>query len=170
MIGDFNISIKDNFLEKSKFKNLYDKVPYLNYRHGDNYIKNVNHIWYSATAPEDVAEDLKNQCENEFNLKLKIRFCSFTMLATVEPIVHCDYNGGECTHQIIVYLRGNQNLHKGTGFYITEGDSSELNTHVGFRENRAIFWNSELYHSPLNWSADDKSKRFSLIAQYKEIK
>tara|TARA_Y100001972_G_scaffold6042_1_gene6536 strand:- start:275 stop:550 length:276 start_codon:yes stop_codon:yes gene_type:complete len=91
------------------------------------------------------------------------------MLATVEPRVHCDY-GENCTHQVIVYIRGNEDLHKGTGFYVSKDDFNELNTHVGFRQNRAIFWNSQIYHSPLNWSSDDKSKRFSLIAQYREIK
>tara|TARA_R100000455_G_C6177059_1_gene56282 strand:+ start:48 stop:563 length:516 start_codon:yes stop_codon:yes gene_type:complete len=168
---EFNVRIKDNFLEDSKFKVLYNKVPFYNYSHNNNSIKYVNHIWYSAEAPDDVAEYLKNQCEKEFNLKLKINFCSFTMLATVEPIVHCDYKENECSHQVIVYLRGNENLHKGTGFYTSkDNDHHELNTHVGFKQNRAIFWNSQVLHSPLNWSADDKSKRFSLIAQYQEIK
>ena len=165
----FNIKIKDDFLKNSKFKDLYDKVPFYNYSHSSNSIKYENHIWYSAPAPDDVTEDLRKQCEKEFNLKLKVRFCSFTMLATVEPIVHCDYSENECSHQVIVYLRGNENLNKGTGFYTTKDGSSELNTHVGFKQNRAIFWNAEVYHSPLNWSADDKSKRFSLIAQFKEL-
>tara|TARA_R100001086_G_C11671430_1_gene213029 strand:- start:18 stop:527 length:510 start_codon:yes stop_codon:yes gene_type:complete len=166
----FDIRIKDDFLEESKFKVLYDKVPFYNYQAGGNYIKNVNHIWYSIEAPEDVTKYLKEECEKQFNIKLKTYFCNFTMLATVTPVVHCDYGKEKCTHQVIVYLRGNEDLHKGTGFYISKNNNYELNTHVGFKQNRAIFWNSEIYHSPLNWSADDKSKRFSLIAQYKEIK
>ena len=166
---NFDIRIKDEFLENSKFKHLYDKVPFYNYQAGGNYIKNVNHIWYSIQAPDDVAENLKQKCEEQFNIKLKTNFCSITMLATVEPRVHCDYTEN-CTHQVIVYIRGNEDLHKGTGFYTTKDNIYELNTHVGFKQNRAIFWNSEIWHSPLNWSADDKSKRFSLIAQYKEIK
>ena len=166
----FDIRIKDDFLEESKFKVLYDKVPFYNYQAGGNYIKNVNHIWYSIEAPEDVTKYLKEECEKQFNIKLKINFCSFTMLATVTPVVHCDYDEEKCTHQVIVYLKGNEDLNKGTGFYTSKDGNNELNTHIGFKQNRAIFWNSEIWHSPLNWSATDKSKRFSLIAQYKEIK
>ena len=165
----FDIRIKDDFLESSKFKFLHDKVPFYNYQAGGNYIKNVNHIWFSIPAPEDVTKYLKEECEKQFDIKLKTHFCSITMLATVEPRVHCDY-GENCTHQVIVYIRGNEDLHKGTGFYVSKDDFNELNTHVGFRQNRAIFWNSQIYHSPLNWSSNDKSKRFSLIAQYREIK
>ena len=143
----FDIRIKDDFLKSSKFKFLYDRVPFYNY-HANG----------------------KEECEKQFNIKLKTHFCSVTMLATVEPVVHCDYDKEKCSHQVIVYIRGNEDLHKGTGFYTTKNNINELNTHVGFKENRAIFWNSEIFHSPLNWSADNKSKRFSLIAQYKEIK
>ena len=167
---EFDIRIKDNFLENNKFKDLYDKVPFYTYEHDINYLENVNHVWYASPASDEISEYLKNKCEKEFNIKLKINFCNFTMLATPKPIVHCDYIPDKCTHQVLVYLRGNENLNKGTGFYTTKNNINELNTHVGFKENRAIFWNSEIWHSPLNWSADDKSKRFSILAQYKEIK
>jgi len=90
------------------------------------------------------------------------------MLATVEPTVHRDYDEEKTSHQVIIYIKGNTDLHKGTGFYIKSGDGLELNTHVGFVENRAVFWDSKAYHSPLNFTAEDKSKRFSIIAQYKE--
>ena len=167
---EFDVRIKDNFLNDNKFKDLYNKVPFYTYKHNANSIQYINHIWYSSIASEEIAKYLKEKCEKEFNIKLKINFCNFTMLATVTPVVHCDYNEEKCTHQVIVYLRGNENLNKGTGFYTSKNGNHELNTHVGFKQNRAIFWNSEIWHSPLNWSADDKSKRFSLIAQYKEIK
>ena len=60
-------------------------------------------------------------------------------------------------------------LQKGTGFFLKNEDGLQLNTQIGFKENRAIFWDSRAYHSPLNFSAEDKTKRFSIIAQYKEI-
>jgi hypothetical protein len=52
-----------------------------------------------------------------------------------------------------------------TGFYLNR----ELNTHVGFNENRAIIWHANTWHSPLNWASDDKSKRYSIICQFKEV-
>ena len=161
----FDIRIKDDFLESSKFKVLYDKVPFYNYQAGGNYIKDVNHIWYSIPASEDVTKYLKEECEKQFDIKLKTHFCSITMLATVEPRVHCDY-GENCTHQVIVYIRGNEDLHKGTGFYVSKDDFNELNTHVGFHKNRAVLFESGMYHSPLVSFSDDSIPRISIIARF----
>jgi len=161
----FYITIKDNFFNENILKKLQDKLPTLNYSSQYNAIKNINHIWFSCPAEENIKDIIKNKCEKIWNKKFKIRFCSYTMLATVEPVVHCDLSE-ECDHQIIIYIKGNTNLHKGTGFYL----NNELNTHIGFNENRAVFWHSNTMHSPLNWAADDKSKRYSIICQMKEIK
>jgi hypothetical protein len=84
------------------------------------------------------------------------------MLATVEPLPHCDL-GEECDYQVIIYIKGNNHLNKGTGFYL----NGDLNTHVGFNENRGVIWHANTVHTPLNWASDDKSKRFSLIMQMK---
>ena len=131
-------------------------------------IDGIPHIWYAAPMEPQLAASIKERCEKTFNKKLTLRFCSYTMLATVEPAVHCDYDEGTTSHQVIIYIKGNTDLHKGTGFYIKNEDEFQLNTHVGFAENRAIFWDSRTSHSPLNFAANDKSKRFSIVAQYKE--
>ena len=168
MEANFNINIRDNFFDKNTFTELYDKIPYLQYRPDQNMIDGIPHIWFSATVDPQLAVSIKERCEKTFNKKLTIHFCSYTMLATVEPTVHRDYDEEKTSHQVIIYIKGNTDLHKGTGFYIKSGDGLELNTHVGFVENRAVFWDSKAYHSPLNFTAEDKSKRFSIIAQYKE--
>ena len=164
-MNGFDIIIKDNFLDKELFKKIHNQISTFTYLAEDNMIYNVNHIWFSCPADEEIQEIIKNKCEEIWNKKFKINFCSYTMLATVEPVVHSDLNKN-CDHQIIVYIKGNTNLHKGTGFYMND----ELNTHVGFNENRAVMWHSNTSHSPLNWASDDKSKRFSIICQLKEIK
>tara|TARA_R110000824_G_C14871148_1_gene642305 strand:+ start:86 stop:598 length:513 start_codon:yes stop_codon:yes gene_type:complete len=168
MEANFNINIRDNFFDKNTFTELYDKIPYLQYQPDQNMIDGIPHIWFSATVDPQLAVSIKERCEKTFNKKLTLRFCSYTMLATVEPAVHRDYDEEKTSHQVIIYIKGNTDLHKGTGFYIKSGDGLELNTHVGFVENRAVFWDSKAYHSPLNFTAEDKTKRFSIIAQYKE--
>ena len=160
----FDIIIKDNFLDEDVHKKLHEKIDTFMYSHNTNMIEGINHIWFSCLADKEIQEIIKNKCEQIWNKKFKINFCSYTMLATVEPVVHCDLNEN-CDHQIIVYIKGNTNLHKGTGFYMND----ELNTHVGFNENRAVMWHSNTSHSPLNWASDDKSKRYSVICQLKEI-
>ena len=161
----FYIIIKDNFFNENILKRLQNTLPTLSYSAQYNAIENLNHIWFSCPADEDITDITKDKCEKICNKKFKIRFCSYTMLATVEPIVHRDL-GKETDHQIIIYIKGNTDLHKGTRFYL----NNELNTHIGFNENRAVFWHSNTMHSPLNWAADDQSKRYSIICQMKEIK
>lgn len=163
-MNGFDIIIKDNFLDKDFYKKIHKKIDRYTYFPRRNVIENVDHIWYSRDAEREISEIVKNKCEKILHKKLKIRFCSYTMLATAEPRVHCDFNP-ECDYQIIIYIKGNVNLHKGTGFYLNR----ELNTHVGFNENRAIIWHANTWHSPLNWASDDKSKRYSIICQFKEV-
>ena len=160
----FDIIIKDNFFEIEKLTRLKKILPYLNYSANYNSIENVDHVWFSTPADEEVKEYLKERCEKILNKKFNINFCSYTMLATSKPVPHCDLSE-KCDYQIIVYLKGNVNLNKGTGFYL----NGDLNTHIGFNENRAIIWHANTWHTPLNWASDDKSKRFSIIMQMKEI-
>jgi hypothetical protein len=162
----FNIIIKDNFLDQDLHEKIHSRIHAYNYSSSYNFIPGTNHIWFSCPVEKEIEEIVKNKCEETLNKKFKVNFCSYTMLATVKPEVHCDYSENNCDHQIIIYIKGNTNLHKGTGFYL----NGELNTHVGFNENRAVLWHANALHSPLNWASDDKSKRFSIICQLKEIK
>ena len=62
-------------------------------------------------------------------------------------------------YNCIVYLKGESLTHNGTGFY-TKGD---LNTYVGFVENRALFFNGrDVYHTDLQ-ALGPSSPRYSLI-------
>tara|TARA_R110002012_G_scaffold238372_1_gene412163 strand:- start:2450 stop:2962 length:513 start_codon:yes stop_codon:yes gene_type:complete len=165
IVDGFYITIKDNFLEKEKLLELQKNLPLINYSGKYNVITNINHIWFSAPASKEITNIIKAKCEKLLNKKFKINFCSYTLLSTVEPLPHCDLND-ETDYQVIVYIKGDVDLHKGTGFYV----KGELNTHIGFNENRAVIWHSNSWHTPMNWAADNKSKRYSVICQLKELK
>ena len=96
ILNDFFIIIKDNFLDQKLLLELQQTLPTLNYEAQRNTIENINHIWFSADADNNVA-------------------------------------------------------------------------HVGFNENRAVLWHSNTWHTPMNWAADNKSKRYSIICQFKEL-
>ena len=170
ILNDFFIIIKDNFLDQKLLLELQQTLPTLNYEAQRNTIENINHIWFSADADNNVAEIVKDKCEKILNKKLKIKFCSYTLLATVNPLPHCD-KSELCDYQVIIYIKGDTDLHKGTGFYLNNKKNKEyeLNTHVGFNENRAVLWHSNTWHTPMNWAADNKSKRYSIICQFKEL-
>ena len=161
-MNGFDITIKDNFLDSDIFKKIHERIDMYNYFPQTNMIEGIKHIWFSCDAEEEIVKIVRKKCEKILNKKLKVRFCSYTMLATVEPLPHCDL-GEECDYQVIIYIKGNNHLNKGTGFYL----NGDLNTHVGFNENRGVIWHANTVHTPLNWASDDKSKRFSLIMQMK---
>ena len=171
----FDINIKDHFIEQELYESIYNKISFQMYSENfhykfENEPDGVQHLFYGAEVEKDVSDYIRKKCEKLYRIKLKENYCAYTMVARTTPMVHCD-KADNCTHQVIIYIRGDESLHRGTGFYLTDAnDNFELNTHIGFRQNRAIFWESSVYHSPLIWSDNNKSKRFSFIAQYKEIK
>ena len=68
--------------------------------------------------------------------------------------------------QMILYVDGDAEINKGTGFYVPGKDGVELNTHVGFYKNRAVFFKSGTWHSPLVFASDNPKPRISIIAQF----
>ena len=175
----FDIHIKDNFLDNELHKLIYDKIPFYMYSDNYNYHNKENklveeengkpkHLFYGAEVEKHIADHIREKCENLYNKKFVENYTAYTMVARTTPMVHRDLSD-YTSHQIIIYIRGDESLHRGTGFYVKNNDTHELNTHIGFKENRAVFWESSTYHSPLIWSDENQSKRFSIIAQYKEV-
>ena len=166
----FDIAIKDNFIEKELYESIYNKIPFYIYTKDYLYDNDPSktHLFYGQPVEKNIGIFLREKCETVFNKKFKENFTAYTMVARTTPMVHRDLSN-DCTHQVIVYIKGDESLHRGTGFYIKNDNNLELNTHIGFKQNRAIFWESSNYHSPLIFKDDNQSKRFSIIAQYKEI-
>ena len=57
--NDFDIRIKDNFLNKNRFTELYNKIPYKMYEASTNYLSGIPHVWYAADIEPQVAEYVK---------------------------------------------------------------------------------------------------------------
>ena len=78
-------------------------------------------------------------------------------------IPHNDISVYNC----LIYLIGDKLVNNGTGFYEesdSEGDNNlntdyNLHTHIGFKENRAIFFDAKIWHSPLQF-AEPASPRY----------
>ena len=79
-------------------------------------------------------------------------------------------------YNLLIYLSGDSLINNGTGFYIHKDKENckppcphqpackeelLLHSHIGFRENRAIFFKSSIWHAPLQW-AGESSTRYSL--------
>ena len=167
--SEFNIQIKDNFLSEEDFKIISDVGNKIRFNSNDlSYTnKENNHVWFTADAPKIVEDIIKENVSKFFNIKiLNLNVCQYSMVSKSKKTeVHNDFSE-ETDFQTILYVKGNPNIHSGTGFYIKEGDNQILNTHIGFNPNRLVSWTSNVWHAPLSFS-DEFQPRISLIAQYK---
>ena len=144
------IKIIDNFFEEKLFLNIKNHVTtklFYTPRHFENTTeKNEKNYYGSRFILSEDPELLKTfvtQAEKKFKIKIKNVHSDsgIDMRNLLDFKPHVDEN---CILNIMVMLSGPTAVTNGTVFY-TDG---ELDTHVGFRQNRAITFPSTQYHSP----------------------
>tara|TARA_R100001015_G_C4521657_1_gene90500 strand:+ start:107 stop:607 length:501 start_codon:yes stop_codon:yes gene_type:complete len=156
------IQIKDNFLNEKEFKILYnnvDKVSYVpkvdiegrNYGFRYEFGENSDNQW------------LLKKIKKQFfpNTNLKPNGCMHYHLRHnhEKVLAHTDPNDDYC---FILYLKGEELVYNGTGFY----HENNLNTYVGFVENRAIFFDGKNnLHTDLQ-ALGESSFRYTIIVCY----
>ena len=171
----FDLLYKDNFLSDEEFKKIQNNISNLNYsaggvafvRNKDREINNQKkHVWFSSEAEDSVKEMFANKINNLFNVEVvDVPYCHF-MLVTKKTFVEAHDDRDFCDMQSLFYIQGNSNIHCGTGFYVKDGESHRLNTHIGFEPNRFVVWDSKIIHAPLSFT-DDFTTRIALATQYK---
>ena len=161
IMDSLSLQIKDNFFTKKEYNILIsnlDKITFLpksnldgNYSFGHSFKETKENNW------------LFNKIKKNFfsNKKLKVYFeARFDLRHNKTKIKpHLD---GAPKYNCIIYLKGKSLTYNGTGFY-TKGN---LNTYVGFVENRALFFNGrDVYHTDLQ-ALGLSSPRYSLNIFY----
>jgi hypothetical protein len=76
-----------------------------------------------------------------------------------KPLPHRDRDG---KYAFLCYLKGKELMYNGTGFYNEEGN---LDRYIGFKENRALFFNSHILHTDLQ-ALGESCPRYSLSIFY----
>jgi hypothetical protein len=175
---NLELQVQDNFLPKEFFLKL------ANYSVGLDYSsKNITqgsgiyeeHVFLSNPIDknDDLLKDLEKSIIKHFNVKIKnTHLAAFTCVNTKKATPHTDKLMFPKEKHLIIYLSGDTKLNAGTGFYNEIGDGAfELNTAVGFRPNRAVIFNADTcIHSPLLYSAEGNSPRFSIIVWFQPEK
>jgi len=157
MIKD-HIIVKDNFFNENILKKIQNEVSHLKFINRSISVnKNDNNVYQKTYfnvelntehfAVKEVLKNLKNY------IKSNIYSCgNFYFLSTKQKIAtpHIDLNNLNC----LIYIKGNYLINSGTGFYDYNKDKNEsiLNTHVGFKENRAIIFDPKIYHASLQFN------------------
>ena len=121
--------------------------------------------WHIHTLPNqcDVKKQIAVLIAQNFNFNIStFKESSYTMVgASDKPRPHKDDNI-QTTHQCLIYMYGEESTNNGTGFYKEKSEKEyELSIHVGFKKNRAIFFSSDVMHSPMQW-AGNGSFRYSI--------
>ena len=121
--------------------------------------------WHTHDLPNDcdVQVEIKKLIKQKFNFDIsKFISTNYTMVGAADkPRPHTDEVIG-ATHQCLIYMHGEESTNNGTAFYYEKNSGElELSIHVGFKQNRAIFFSSNVPHSPLQW-AGNGSFRYSI--------
>ena len=173
-MSELNLTIIDNFLPEKEFNQIYNNISFLEWTHDINSLHkdgypDSGHVWYSngPLASKDFSL-FKKALRNKLNKK--IIHCegnSWTWVSTKAPLPHLDYAKGKCEHQLIFYIKSDERINGGTGFYRQHEKSSSIDVHVGFKENRALFFKAkDCWHTPLLWNVKNKTLgRYSAIFQ-----
>ena len=156
------VSYVDNFLEEKNLRSLQSLIPTLNLRPTASTAYGNYGFRHNFTL-----EDWK---ENYIFEKIKKTFHPTLDLYPIEiaihlkqdadkPKAHIDKDsGGEILFNFLLFLQGESLFNNGTGFY----KNNDLSAHIGFVENRAVFFNgTKVLHGPLQW-AGESSPQYTL--------
>ena len=154
------IIIEDNFFNKKVLKKIQNEISNLNFtnrsvtvnKDDDNIYQKIYFNVELKTehfAVQEVYKNLKIYFKNKKKLGKGSHFY-FLSTKHKEQTPHKDSNDINC----LVYLKGNYLINSGTGFYDYIKDKNQyiLNTHVGFKENRAIIFDSKIMHASLQFN------------------
>jgi len=177
-MSNFNLHVLDNFLPKNSYNDVLNLIPNINWGAKTLTYKGTTkgsadkHRWFSSIIDPDspIASVIKNCIleKTKFDFR-SFRLLAFTMVPKMDAFPHVDLDeeGTGHTNQLILYIDGNTEMNKGTGFYMQENETKvNLNTHIGFHKNRAVLFKSGMYHSPLLSFSDDSIPRISIIARF----
>lgn len=161
------IFVEENFFPLDIFNKIVQQMTSVQYLPptADKIKALKGSYWHTHIIPNncDVQNKIKQLIQQKFNFNVSSFIEStYTMVGASDmPRPHTDIGIG-ATHQCLIYMHGEESTNNGTGFYHEKKlGEHELSIHVGFKCNRAIFFTSDVFHSPLQWSGNG-SFRFSI--------
>jgi hypothetical protein len=154
------IQIKDNFLNKEEFKIVYNNINKVKYIPIENLEGNFGfrHVFEKNLKNDWLFKKIKQQFFP--NIDLKVDSFSYHLRHNKHKVM--SHQDTENNYNFILYLKGKKLLYNGTGFY----SENELNTYLGFVENRAIFFDGKnTLHTDLQ-ALGESSPRYTINIFY----
>jgi|TARA_R100000315_G_C5180332_1_gene104562 hypothetical protein len=160
------VSYIDNFLEKNTLKILQNDFTQLEFKPVTNDDGLYGHRYNFTEEEFKPYSFILNEVKKYFFPSIDLypfEVCVHIRHNQHKPMVHQDPSD----FNFLLFLKGEPLLNNGTGFYNEDG---QLSSHIGFIENRAVFFNGgNILHSDLQ-SFGKSSSRYTLTAFFKESK
>jgi len=148
-----HIIVKDNFFDLKTLSKIHNEI--LNSNFSNRFVD------LKYTSYQKIYFNL-NLNFNHYSVKEVLKKLKKTYKLNVKPHVHSyflstkheeatPHNDTNSDINCLIYLKGETELNNGTGFY-DKNDKYDLNQHVGFKENRAIIFDSEIFHASLQFN------------------
>tara|TARA_R100000697_G_C5399736_1_gene184940 strand:- start:65 stop:583 length:519 start_codon:yes stop_codon:yes gene_type:complete len=165
-----NIQIVDNFFSKKEYDILVNNLNKIAYTPATNSqgLYGMNHDIKETEENKWMFDKIKNKFSPGFPemKELEMVYASFQMRDNKNNISPHKDEGIDghytCKYNCLIYLKGEELTYNGTGFY----HDTNLNTYIGFVNNRAMFFNGrDVYHTCLQ-GLGDSSARYTLGVFY----
>jgi hypothetical protein len=163
MIKDCLI-VKDNFFNKKVYEEILLDISRLKFENRNVSIKDSLKSAYQTiyfNVPLDkqhfaVKESVKILNDFGFNIYFGDSFYFLSAAHKAGATVHNDSADLNC----LIYIKGRELMNSGTAFYDYNKEEDEyiLRTHVGFKENRALIFDSKIYHSTTQFEEGSSSR------------
>lgn len=146
------IYIVNNFLDEKDFNDLKAFSKSKNVIYSPKYFEdttkkadeNTYGFRYEFSIESELGQCLKKQCLKKIKYKIeKTNECGIDKRKLTMFKPHTDEKYG--IMNLYLQIEGQTNLNHGIGFY----NDNNLDIHVGFKENRAILFDSNISHTPL---------------------
>ena len=151
------IIIKDNFFEETLFKKIQAELDTSKFK-STKPDETYKQIYFKAPIVKDhpAALVIKSFFKAEFGIIITAME-SFYLLSPKheKPSPHSDRIKINCP----IYLKGGSLMNNGTALYEKDGENWVINSHIGFKENRAVMFSSERTHASLQF-AEGATGRF----------
>jgi len=163
MIKDCLI-VKDNFFNKKFYEEILFDISRLKFQNRNTSVdKNLKNVYQTIyfNVPLDkqhFAVKETNKILEDFGLNIHIGDSFYFLSAPYKAgaTIHNDSADVNC----LIYIKGRELMNSGTAFYDYNEEENKyvLRTHVGFKENRALIFDSKIYHSTTQFKEDSGSR------------
>jgi len=159
------IVIKDNFLDETLLKKIQVELETAKFENqweniGGAYLGDPQKIYFSVFLKQDHPGPVavRSFFKAEFGIIItKMETYYILSPKHKKPTPHTDRSKFNC----LIYLKGGSLINNGTALYENDGKNWVINSHLGFKENRALIFSSKKTHASLQFG-EGSTGRFAM--------